>query len=57
LAFGVVSPKERERLRRRALRETVLPCASALLESIGTAGNVANRVMRPISTPPAQVTL
>ncbi len=47
LAFGGDSPKERERLRRRALREIVLPCAGALLESIGPEGNVANRVTGP----------
>lgn len=35
LAFGVVTPIEREKLRRRALSETVLPCADVLLSGLG----------------------
>jgi hypothetical protein len=34
LAFGVVTPDEREKLRRRALSETVLPCAEMLLSPL-----------------------
>lgn len=34
LAFGVVTPAEREKLRRRALSETVLPCADVLLSKL-----------------------
>ncbi len=36
LAFGVVTPAHRERLTQRAWRETVVPCADALLHSLGT---------------------
>jgi hypothetical protein len=49
LAFGVVSANERERLRGRALRETVFPCAGALLKSIGLAHSVANGITSPLA--------
>jgi hypothetical protein len=49
LAFGVVSEKEREQFRGRALRETVLPCAGALLRSNDLARSVANGITSPLA--------
>jgi hypothetical protein len=45
LRFGVVTPAERGKLRRRAMRDTVLPCARVLLsESLPTPAHDASGV-------------